>query len=124
MAKNTAIKEVDKQPKPFGKRKEKRPKYTLDKVLPLLSEETLNVAHGLIDDAIFMEKKLEELRQEINENGVAERNQYGTRQTAAVSTYLQMQKQYGVTIGRLIDLVPRTDRTSANVSLLDWVDNN
>ena len=105
------------------KRKAKK-EYSLEKIIPLLSEDKLNVAHGLIDDALFMEAQLKELRKTINENGCSEKYQYGSKQTAAVTTYLQMQKLYGMVVTKLIDLMPKTDKAPANVSLLDWVNSN
>lgn len=98
--------------------------YTLEQIIPLLSEDTLKVASGMIDDAIFMQEQLQILRERIKEEGCSEEFQYGSKQTAAMTTYLQMQKAYGVIIRYLTDLLPKTDKTAANVNLLDWVNNN
>ena len=99
-------------------------KYDLSNIIPMLSADTLNVASGMIDDAVFLGEQIEELREKIREEGVSEEYQYGSKQTAAVTTYLQMQKQYGVIIRYLTDLLPKTDKTAAAVSLADWVANN
>lgn len=105
-----------------GKRKKK---YGLEEIIPLLSEDALKVASGMIDDALFMEKQLEELRERIKKEGISENYQYGSKQTAVTTTYLQVQKQYGVIIKYLTDLLPNSrSQASANANLLDWVENN
>jgi len=100
-------------------------KHKLEEIIPLLSEDTLKVASGMIADAVFMESQLEELRERIKTEGVSENYQYGSKQTAAMTTYLQVQKQYGVIIRYLTDQLPSTkNQTAANANLLDWVENN
>lgn len=96
-------------------------KYELEEIIPLLSEDSLKVASGMIEDALFMQEQLTELRARIKEEGVSEQYQYGSKQTAAMTTYLQVQKQYGVIIRFLADLLPKTDKTAASANLLDWV---
>lgn len=107
----------------------KRKEYKLEEIIPLLSEESLNVAHNMIDDALFMEKQLKLLREDIDKEGCVEmykhgENQQGFKQSVKMATYLQMQKSYGVIIRYLTDLLPKVDKTAANVNLLDWVNNN
>ena len=98
--------------------------YKLEDIIPLLSEDSLKVASGMIEDAIFMQNQLRELRKRIQEEGVSENYQYGSKQTAAMTTYLQVQKQYGVIIRYLTDLLPKGSTSAASASLLDWVNNN
>ena len=99
-------------------------KYELNEIIPLLSEDSLKVASGMIEDAIFMQKQLKELRKQIKKEGVSENYQYGSKQTAAMTTYLQVQKQYGVIIKYLTDLLPKSNKTAASEDLLDWVEHN
>ena len=96
-------------------------KYELADIIPLLSEDQLKVASGMIDDAIFMGQQLADLRERIKEEGVSEQYQYGSKQTAAMTTYLQIQKQYGVIIRFLADLLPKDTKTAASVDLAEWV---
>lgn len=98
--------------------------YQLEDIIPLLSEDSLKVASGMIEDAIFMQSQLKELRERIKKEGVDESYQYGSKQTAAMTTYLQVQKQYGVIIRYLTDLLPKSDKTAASANLLDWVNSN
>jgi hypothetical protein len=103
----------------------KKKNHSLEEIIPLLSEDTLKVASGMIADAVFMEKQLAELREQIKKEGVSENYQYGSKQTAAMTTYLQVQKQYGVIIKYLTDQLPSTkNQMPANMNLLDWVDAN
>lgn len=98
--------------------------YNLEEIIPLLSEDNLKVASGMIEDALFMQNQLKELRERIKEEGVSENYQYGSKQTAAMTTYLQVQKQYGVIIRYLTDLLPKDNKNAASADLLDWVNNN
>ena len=105
----------------MGKSKKK---YELADIIPLLSEDSLKVASGMIEDALFMQAQLKELREKIKAEGVSEQYQYGSKQTAAMTTYLQVQKQYGVIIRYLTDLIPKSNKTAASADLLEWVNNN
>ena len=99
-------------------------KYELKDIIPLLSEDSLKVASGMIEDALFMQNQLAILRETIKKEGVSENYQYGSKQTAAMTSYLQIQKQYGVIIRYLTDLLPKESKTAANDNLLDWVNSH
>ena len=86
--------------------------HELDEIIPLLTEDSLKVASGMIEDAIFMQEQLEILRKTIKKEGVSENYQYGSKQTAAMTSYLQIQKQYGTIIRYLTDLIPKDARAS------------
>lgn len=101
----------------------KKKMYRLEEIIPLLSEEQLTVASGMIKDAVFMEKQLEKLRKTIETEGVSENYQYGSKQTAAMTSYLQIQKQYGVIVRYLTDLVP-SGAKSNNDELLEFLKAN
>lgn len=98
--------------------------YELKDIIPLLSEDSLKVASGMIEDALFMQNQLAILRETIKKEGVSENYQYGSKQTAAMTSYLQIQKQYGVIIKYLTELMPKDNKTAANKNLLDWVNEN
>lgn len=98
--------------------------YELNEIIPLLSEDNLKVASGMIEDALFMQEQLKALRERIKVEGVDESYQYGSKQTAAMTTYLQVQKQYGTIIRYLTDLLPKSNKTAANADLLEWVNSN
>jgi len=98
--------------------------YKLEDIIPLLTEEQLKVAGGMIEDAVFMEKQLAKLRETIEKEGVSENYQYGSKQTAAMTSYLQIQKQYGVIIKYLTDLVPSSPSKANNDELLDFLRNS
>jgi len=102
----------------------KKKVYELNDIIPLLSEDSLKVASGMIEDALFMQEQLAVLRERIKKEGVSENYQYGSKQTAAMTSYLQIQKQYGVIIKYLTDLLPRNNKTAAATDLLEWVDSH
>lgn len=104
--------------------KKTKKNYELKDIIPLLSEDSRKVASGMIEDALFMQDQLAELRERIKEEGVSENYQYGSKQTAAMTSYLQIQKQYGVIIKYLTELMPKENKTAANDNLLDWVNSN
>lgn len=95
----------------------------LSEIIPLLSEEQLNVAGGMIEDALFMEEQLAQLRETIKKEGCSEVYQYGSKQTATMTSYLQIQKQYGVIIRYLTDLVPADKTRQKNDELLEFLKN-
>ena len=99
----------------------KKKLYKLSEIIPLLPEDSLKIASGMIEDALFMENQLAQLRERIKKEGVDEKFQYGSKQTAAMTTYLQVQKQYGIIIKYLTELMPREGKANANADLLDWV---
>jgi len=98
--------------------------YKLKEIIPLLSEESLKVASGMIEDALFMEEQLALLRETIKREGVSENYQYGSKQTAAMTSYLQIQKQYGVIVKYLTELVPTGPKNQNSTNLLEWVRDN
>ncbi len=61
------------------------------------------------------------LRETIEKEGVSEQYQYGSKQTAAMTSYLQIQKQYGTIIRYLTDLLPKEARTSDKSDLLEFI---
>lgn len=96
-------------------------KHDLDEIIPLLSEDSLKVASGMIEDALFMQEQLKKLRETIKKEGVSENYQYGSKQTAAMTSYLQIQKQYGTIIRYLTDLLPKEARTTEANEVLDYI---
>lgn len=99
----------------------KRKKYTLNEIWNLLTEEQKNLASGQFEDAKFMEKQLADLRRKIKKEGQTEEYQYGTKQTAAMTTYLQIQKQYGVIIKFLAELIPKESAAQKQDELLAFL---
>jgi len=98
--------------------------FELSEIIPLLSEEQLKVASGMIADAEFMQEQLAQLRERIKKEGVDESYQYGSKQTAAMTTYLQVQKQYGTIIRYLTDLIPSNPVKNKNDELLEFLKDN
>lgn len=95
--------------------------HELNEIIPLLSEDSLKVASGMIEDALFMQDQLKILRETIKKEGVSENYQYGSKQTAAMTSYLQIQKQYGTIIRYLTDLLPKEARTSGSNEVLEFI---
>lgn len=101
----------------------KKKLYNLSDIIPLLTEDQLKVAGGMIEDAIFMEAQLKKLRKTVKKEGVSENYQYGSKQTAAITSYLQIQKQYGAIIRYLTDLIPK-ETVRNDDALLEFIRDN
>lgn len=99
----------------------KRKMRGLEEIIPLLSEDQMKVASGMITDALFMEKQLAALREVIERDGVSEQYQYGSKQTAAMVSYLKLQKQYGTVIRYLTDLIPKESGINKGDELLEFL---
>lgn len=105
----------------------KKKMRSLEEIIPLLTEDALKVAGGMIEDALFMEKQLAKLREIVEKEGCSENYQYGSKQTASMTSYLQIQKQYGVIIKYLTELIPNSSKKGVESNkdeLLDFLKNN
>ena len=98
---------------------------SLSDIIPLLTEDALKVAGGMIEAR--MEEQLAKLREVIKKEGCSENYQYGSKQTASMTSYLQIQKQYGVIIKYLTELIPNSSKKgveSNNDELLRFLRDN
>lgn len=102
------------------KRKRKK-RYTLGEIRKLLTDEQMVVASESITNAEFMEMRLAELRKKIEEEGMDEEYQYGSKPTASMDLYLKISKQYGVTIRYLSDLVSESPKQPEGDELLEFL---
>src|SRR5690625_1063558 len=94
--------------------KEKRiqkEKDRLDNIFSILDEDKINVAEGLISEAAFMRVTLEDLKDEINENGTVDimpQGEYSIRrQSPEVQVYNTMIQRYNTTYKELFSLLPK-----------------
>lgn len=95
---------------------------SLEEIIPLLTADALKVAGGMIEDALFMEDQLAKLREVIKTEGCSENYQYGSKQTASMTSYLQIQKQYGVIIKYLTELIPNSSKKGVEQSSDDLLE--
>lgn len=106
---------------------EKKELNKLKKIVKSMPPERRKLAEGLVDDAAFMVDQLSILKDEIRENGCSEEyqhgaNQSGLKQSVAMTTYLQLQKSYSVTIRALEGFLPKEDKKQNNDDeLLDFL---
>lgn len=89
----------------------KREITRLKKLFKDIPKDTMNSVLALINNAAFMTVTLEDLQDEINQNGaVAEykngENQWGTKKSPEVEIYNTMIKNLASVIKQLTDLVP------------------
>ena len=89
----------------------KREKARIKRALSDLDKNKLAVVSPLIDTVAFTTVSIEELQQQINENGYTVEykngeNQFGTKQSDEVKTLLAMQKNLTAAIKTLADIAP------------------
>lgn len=74
-----------------------------------------NLVDGVIGDAAFLWVTMQELQEKINRDGTEVEykngeNQYGTKQSPDVQTYLQMSQKHTAAIKLLKDCMPPTEK--------------
>ncbi len=91
----------------------KKEENRLKRALKDLDKNKLLVVESLIGTTAFMAVSLRELEEKINQNGYSDKyqngeNQFGTKQSDEVKTYLAMQKNFTTSIKTLADIAPLT----------------
>lgn len=91
-----------------------------------LSEKSIGILKGPIEEACFMKVKLDDLKKEINEKGFTDeyRNsetQYGTKRSACVDTYATMVKNYTVLMKEIMSRLPEIDRETEDDGFMDFL---
>lgn len=83
----------------------------LKKILKDLQQDKQEIAEGLISEAAFMRITLEDLKEDINTNGVVDEMPQGSysikRESPAVKTYNTMVQRYNGTCKELFSLLPK-----------------
>ncbi|MBT2722305.1 hypothetical protein [Bacillus sp. ISL-46] len=84
----------------------------LNGLLKKLDSKKKKAVDSLIKNAAFMTVTLEDLQDDINENGVTETyqngaNQFGTKKSSAVEVYNTMIKNHMQAMKQLTDLLPK-----------------
>jgi len=87
----------------------------INKVFNGLDKNKAATVQALIKTAAFLSVSLDELQDEINENGYTEEykngaNQHGIKQSAAVETHIAMTRNLTAIINKLVDLAPVEQR--------------
>nr|DAL77556.1 MAG TPA: hypothetical protein [Caudoviricetes sp.] len=101
-----------------------RAREELETVFAGLDEKRRKTVSKLLDNAAFMGNQLEDLRKEIQKNGVVceyqnGENQFGTKKSPEVEVYLSMIKNYTQIINNLCAMLP--EENAAASALLDFV---
>lgn len=86
----------------------------LNSLFRQLDKKKKKAVESLIKNAAFMAVTLEDLQNEINENGVTEKyqngaNQFGVKKSSAVEVYNTMIKNHVTVMKQLTDLLPKED---------------
>ena len=88
-----------------------------------LDENKKKVVEPLIKNAAFMTVTLEELQEDINENGYTDTyqngaNQHGTKQSEAVKTHISMTRNHAAIIKTLAELAPPAQKGKSKLQAL------
>jgi hypothetical protein len=84
----------------------------LNKLFGEIDLKTRKAVHSLVENAAFMSVTLEDLQEEINENGVTETyqngaNQFGVKKSSVVEVYNLMVKNHMGVMKQLAELIPK-----------------
>ena len=114
------------------KAKDKRIKEKVDELVltfDVLPEDTQRTIRAMLEKVAFMSVTLDDLQEDINENGITETyqngaNQFGVKKSAAVEVYNTMIKNYASIMKQLTDLLPKSEpkETKAVNPLIEFMD--
>ena len=95
----------------------------IKKIFKDLDENKKKLVTPLIDKAAFMSVTLDELQEQINDEGCVSEykngeNQFGTKKSPEVEIYLNMSKNYANIIKQLTELVPASKRKNSKLEEL------
>ena len=101
----------------------KQEKNRLNKVFKNLDKNKLTTVQSLINNAAFMSVTLEDLQEDINENGISEEykngaNQFGKKQSPEVEVYIAMTRNLTAIIKELATLAPQAERKDSKLAAL------
>ena len=94
-----------------------REKKRLLDIFAGLDENKLSTCRALIDRAAFLTVNLEDLEEELNENGWTEeytngRNQTGIKKAAAAEAHISLTKNLSTIMKQLLEFVPPAQKAS------------
>lgn len=100
----------------------------LNGLLKNIDDKKKKAVVSLIKNAAFMAITLEDLQDEINENGVTEKyqngaNQFGVKKSSAVEVYNTMIKNHVQVMKSLTDLLPKEEPKNEDDGFEDFVMN-
>ena len=101
----------------------KKEKSRLQKIFKDLDRNKRETAASLISKAAFLTISLDELEEKINKNGYNSEykngeNQFGTKQSPEVATYISMSKDHTTIISKLVDMVPPSARAKSKLAAM------
>ena len=105
----------------------KKEERRLNKIYAAIEENKKNVVEGLIERAAFMRVQLEDLEEDLKENGWTEDFQQSDkcapyqRQRPAGQTYISLNANYQKIIKQLSDIVPDDASKDAAAELMSFV---
>lgn len=102
----------------------KRYKEKLTDIFKGLDQNTQDVAEPLIDRAAFIIASLEDLEEELNQNGWTEeyqngQNQHGIKKSAAADVHISLTKNLTAIEKQLLEIVPPAQRKSKLEELMN-----
>lgn len=85
----------------------------LRKALKNIPEEKMSVATGLIENAAFMAVTLDELKENVNENGAICTYNRNPVESPAIKSYNTMINRYGNIMAQILALLPKEEQSAA-----------
>ncbi len=106
------------------KKSKKLPKEFRD-ILEKVPEDRKAIAKNIMDELIFMQDVLQNLKENIREHGVVDDFQNGKqhflKESPAVKSYNTTVQRYGGLYKQLENMLPKEERKDASAALLDFI---
>lgn len=101
----------------------RREKKRLERILSGVDENKLATVSALIDRAAFITVSLEDLEQDLLENGWTEgyqngENQHGLKKSAAADVHISLTKNLNMIVKQLLEIVPAAERKSKLLEMM------
>lgn len=99
-----------------------------DAILEKIPQEKKHIAQRLIDELLFMQDTLTDLKAKIRENGTTEQfiqgKQNFTREAPALTAYNKTIAQYSKLYKQLSDLIPKVQEAEKSNAVYDFLKDN
>ena len=100
----------------------------LNKLYSKIDKKTKKAVHSLIENAAFMTVSLEDLQNEMIENGMVceyqnGENQWGTKDSPEAKLYNTMIRNHSTIMKQLTDLLPKPEKVVEDDGFNDFVNN-
>lgn len=117
-------KATQQKKKPHESKEMKR----IKRLIKFMDENKQPMAHGLYDKLVFMDNSLQELQDNVEENGALDLFEQGKqsmmRESPALTAYNKTIQRYNQTMKQFTDLLPVSNTKQDKDKLMDFIEGN